>query len=228
MMVMRTTIATAMHHLVGDFSTTGRVICGGDQDWFSINLPVGGVLDVLATFTNADGDIDIAIWYPFEDSMWVNRVASSESKVNDFESLSYTVPAGAAGKYYIQIKGYLLDRNTYGLTVTKTGTCDTCASLGVECGSWDDGCGDTLTCGPCGVGVECDEYFGICAETLCDLIPGCCDGNTLRWCEGGDEYSDTCGVGATCTWSDADFWFACYFTPGTPPAGMIEECPDFP
>ena len=31
----------------------------------------------------------------------------------------------------------------------------TCASLGYNCGSWDDGCGGTVDCGPCGSGYTC-------------------------------------------------------------------------
>jgi hypothetical protein len=96
----------------------------------------------------------------------------------------------------------------------------------VECGSWDTSCG-TLTCGPCAVGIECDEYFGVCAETLCDLPPGCCEGNTVRWCEGSVEYSDACLGGTECTWSTTNEWFECSTPPVSPPAGMIEECPAY-
>ena len=32
-------------------------------------------------------------------------------------------------------------------------TPETCASLNKGCGSWDDGCGGTLTCGPCNSGT---------------------------------------------------------------------------
>jgi hypothetical protein len=37
----------------------------------------------------------------------------------------------------------------------------TCSDLGKECGTWPDGCGDTVTCGPCGPGWGCSEE-GIC------------------------------------------------------------------
>ena len=32
---------------------------------------------------------------------------------------------------------------------------DTCAGLGYNCGSWSDGCGGTLDCGPCASGYTC-------------------------------------------------------------------------
>ncbi|MCS6798080.1 MAG: hypothetical protein NZ898_06075 [Myxococcota bacterium] len=33
----------------------------------------------------------------------------------------------------------------------------TCASLGVECGRWDDGCGASAECGTCDAGAACDS-----------------------------------------------------------------------
>ena len=34
---------------------------------------------------------------------------------------------------------------------------ETCASLAVECGTWDDGQGGQLECGTCGDGQVCDS-----------------------------------------------------------------------
>ncbi|GAH64433.1 unnamed protein product, partial [marine sediment metagenome] len=42
----------------------------------------------------------------------------------------------------------------------------TCASLGYNCDSWDDGCGGTVDCGPCGSGYTCTA--GIC---VADVTP---------------------------------------------------------
>ncbi len=39
----------------------------------------------------------------------------------------------------------------------------TCASLSKNCGSWPDGCGNTLTCGTCGTGEDCSG--GRCCST---------------------------------------------------------------
>ncbi len=38
----------------------------------------------------------------------------------------------------------------------------TCKKLGVECGEWDDGCGETIDCGGCEDGMECDA--GVCID----------------------------------------------------------------
>ena len=50
----------------------------------------------------------------------------------------------------------------------------TCSSLGKNCGTWSDGCGNDLACGTCGDGKVCQT--GICitcktqADTNCDTI----------------------------------------------------------
>ncbi len=38
----------------------------------------------------------------------------------------------------------------------------TCEDLGYECGTWPDGCGDTVPCGGCESGFTCHETFGQC------------------------------------------------------------------
>lgn len=40
-------------------------------------------------------------------------------------------------------------------------TPDTCASLGYNCGSWSDGCGNTISCGSCASGYTCSA--GTCS-----------------------------------------------------------------
>jgi len=44
---------------------------------------------------------------------------------------------------------------------------DTCVGLGYNCGSWSDGCGGTVDCGPCGSGYTCTA--GIC---VAEVTPG--------------------------------------------------------
>ncbi len=44
-----------------------------------------------------------------------------------------------------------------------------CADLGVECGAWDDGCGETLDCGTCAA-------YHACEDGSCVPQPGCGDG----------------------------------------------------
>jgi hypothetical protein len=48
------------------------------------------------------------------------------------------------------------------------GSCNpqTCSSLGKECGNWDNGCGTTITCGPCPTGQTCTPG-GLCVQGDC-------------------------------------------------------------
>src|SRR5687767_7351153 len=62
-----------------------------------------------------------------------------------------------------------------------------CGSVGAECGTVPDGCGDILKCGPCQIGKVCSQ--GKCSEqSEC--------GNTE--CEGGENCA-TCPVDCPCT-----------------------------
>ncbi|RME27867.1 MAG: hypothetical protein D6806_03880 [Deltaproteobacteria bacterium] len=71
----------------------------------------------------------------------------------------------------------------------------TCASLGKECGSWDDGCGGTIDCGQCSSG-QCT------AEGLCGCEEGRqrCNGNALERCQSGEFVEvERCGAGEVCS-----------------------------
>lgn len=236
--------------LSGDFAASGLVICGPDQDWYSVKVPEGGKVDVSVSFAHADGDIDLALWYPSDSTpSYANRVAVSKSTA-DNEHISYTLPAGKAGDYLIQVKGCTgnlevpycsttspLERNTYSISVHREG-CKTCESLGAECGTWDDGCGGTLTCGPCAAGIECDEYRGVCVESVCDLSHmGCCSGGVLHLCHEGGDYPIDCadyGAAYQCSWlNDATTfpglpgYFGCFKGAESPPAGIVAPCPAY-
>ena len=125
---------------------------------------------------------------------------------------------------------------TYDITVDFVGFgCDTCEDLGKECGTWDDGCSDTVTCGPCSAGF-CDDYFGMCVEDACDFEAGCCEGNILRSCAFGFEFEVDCmaAYSQVCGWVDDSStvpglpgYFACNGT-DTPPDGVISDCGGLP
>jgi len=79
------------------------------------------------------------------------------------------------------------------------GECVACSCEGKQCG--DDGCGNS--CGECGEGFECNA--GVCEAAGCGGITfeGCCDGQTLKYCEndeikvidcsGNEPPNDQCG-----------------------------------
>jgi hypothetical protein len=66
-------------------------------------------------------------------------------------------------------------------------TPQTCATLGWQCGSGDDGCGGTLDCGACD-GGPCNEHSCSCtpAQTCASLGYGC------------GSFTDTCGAVEVC------------------------------
>ena len=72
-----------------------------------------------------------------------------------------------------------------------TGACctpTTCAALGKNCGSWPDGCGNTLNCGTCLAGQPCNN--GVCCNLkTCADYPGQC-GSLSNGCGG----TITCGL----------------------------------
>ena len=79
----------------------------------------------------------------------------------------------------------------------------TCASLGVECGSWPDGCGGGIECGRCPFGdtPACDAGTCVRCDALCDC------GSCLTFATGDaecivadvGECGDPCESNADCT-----------------------------
>ena len=85
----------------------------------------------------------------------------------------------------------------------------------VECGN--DGCGGS--CGECGEGGVCQS--GQCVESECGGVPweGCCDGETLTYCEGGGLVSKDCPGDGPCGWKAQDHYYDCGTDGGEDPAG---------
>lgn len=87
-----------------------------------------------------------------------------------------------------------------------------CAPLeGFEALSYDGACREGACEGPrweCG----CNDCTAPCpASTPCAdglTVQGCCDGDTLRWCDGGHAQELACDAG-TCGWDSAVAWYAC-------------------
>jgi MYXO-CTERM domain-containing protein len=108
----------------------------------------------------------------------------------------------------------------------ETGTCEDgqcvlCSCTGLECG--DDGCGNS--CGECDVGSLCDA--GECVEDPCKgfSYEGCCAGNTVKWCAGGEIQSEDCADSPVCGW-DLDGYY-CGTDGGADPDGFFPiACPD--
>jgi agmatine/peptidylarginine deiminase len=85
----------------------------------------------------------------------------------------------------------------------------------------------------CDEGEICDPVAGGCVpdpNTVCDEMPfeGCCEGDSVVWCEDGLRYSADCGQNSpptTCGWDGDNGFFNCVATAPTPPAGITAVCP---
>jgi len=90
---------------------------------------------------------------------------------------------------------------------------ETCASLGYNCGIWDDGCGNPLNCGSCEFCKTCDSGVSCipdptkvkCDKECCPSGFICCD--DAAWgvgegmcCDPKEDY--TCGHTAIYNWCD--------------------------
>lgn len=93
------------------------------------------------------------------------------------------------------------DANTGG-TAGDSGSCTpvTCASEGRSCGSLDDGCGATLSCGSCAAPASCNAGVCGCTPTTCAAEGKNC-GTMPDGCSGVLECG-TCGGSETCGGGD--------------------------
>ena len=109
--------------------------------------------------------------------------------------------------------------------VCDAGACCTPACDGVTCGG-DDGCGGT--CG-CDAGVDCID--GMCVDP-CNGVTyeGCCDGDTVKWCEGGELSEVPCAeteLGPQCGWlADAGYYWCGTDGSADPTGANPLACPD--
>lgn len=113
------------------------------------------------------------------------------------------------------------------------GDCGTCATSDVcaegrccvpdcsghDCG--DDGCG--RSCGACSAGLTCSFQYS-CVEDPCAGVDalGCCDGDTVVFCQGGALQRQYCfqdAKGTSCGWSATTSTYDCAASPGSDPSG---------
>ncbi len=104
----------------------------------------------------------------------------------------------------------------------KESTCEpSCA--GKQCGG--DGCGGS--CGTCPTGQTCTN--GKCVGgSNCNGITyeGCCDANTLNWCEDGQLKTQDCSWDPKCGWNGQQGFYDCGTQGATDPSGTLPKaCP---
>ena len=110
-----------------------------------------------------------------------------------------------------------------------------CNALSGECTSNTCGngiCDESENCVTCAKDCACPDgevcSFGICTANPCDGITydGCCDGNLLAYCDGGDLLVEDCGADG-CGWVKDNNWYACAGDGGDPTGAMPQDCHDY-
>ena len=81
-------------------------LCGGNDDYYAITVPVGRSLTVRASFTHASGDLDVELYRG-------GQVVGTSAGVTDQES----VTAATAGSYVLRVFGCSGASNGYSLSV---------------------------------------------------------------------------------------------------------------
>jgi len=97
--------------VVGSGDWFGLVVRYANDDWYSVNVPAGQRITVTINFTNAWGDIDMAMY----DACGGSLVASSTG-TGDSEQIDYENPGGATD-FKIHVYLYSDTRNYYDLHV---------------------------------------------------------------------------------------------------------------
>ena len=88
---------------------------------------------------------------------------------------------------------------------------------GKNCGS--NGCGGS--CGTCPAGSGCAGGQCVATSDDCDGVSfeGCCDSETLHWCEGGALKSSDCAGKPHCGWDEAQGYYNCATEGQADPSG---------
>lgn len=158
------TCATAVD--LGSGSYSDLVVKSLDPDWYKFTVGIANPLDITATFTDSQGNIDIQLY----DACGGNVVASGTTVTNN-ESIHYN-NVGANHTYYLRV--YLSDdtRNEYGLTVS----------------------GASVDCNENTLPDECDTDCGLpgCNLPGCGLSPDCNANNNPDDCDIANNISDDC------------------------------------
>ena len=89
------------------------VITAGDEDWVGFDVCEGGDIEVEINFLDANGDLDLVLYDQDEIEL------DSSTTSADREVVTYT--DAAAGRYYIQVYGWLGAENIYDLTIRING-----------------------------------------------------------------------------------------------------------
>jgi hypothetical protein len=89
---------------------TNLHICEGDDDWYSIDVEAGEILEVNLSFVDADGDIDVQVLDPNF------AVIGQGFSVDDNERVARR--AAVSGTFFVRVFSFLQIDNDYDMTLT--------------------------------------------------------------------------------------------------------------
>ncbi len=157
------------------------------------------------TISAEDPDND-ALYYSTQNSP---NGASFNTTTRTFTWTPTFQQSGTYNVTFIISDSELTDSETITITVAEVCEPDTCQSLNYECGTVNDGCGGTISCGSCQSGYSCES-----GECLAEPGPApyCGDGqcNGTESCSSCAQDCGTCPAGQT-TRSITQFGITWYF-----------------
>ena len=101
--------------------------------------------------------------------------------------------------------------------------CEPCTCEGLSCGL--NACGES--CGSCGEGLACLD--GSCVDDPCEGVSfeGCCDGETLQYCEDNSLKTLDCSSSPSCGWNAQSGYYDCGGDGAAEPTGAAPIlCPN--
>ena len=121
------------------------------EDWFEVNLSADWVYSFDLSFVDADGDVDLYLYY--EDSL--NSHVAQALSMTDDEHVNYAVDEGGIFYLEVRLESFIRHVQRYSLIVDELGP--------IEC----------ETNGDCDSGEICEE--GLCVEFVCNEENVCFD-----------------------------------------------------
>jgi lysyl endopeptidase len=103
----------AKARLVKSGALSNRIVKGVDPDWYKISVPAGRTVNVRVSFSNGNGDVDLAAYGSCSD----DAIDVSDG-TDDSETISLTNTGSRAANAYWQVYLSSSTRNNYNMTVS--------------------------------------------------------------------------------------------------------------
>ncbi|MBN2359435.1 MAG: PPC domain-containing protein [Deltaproteobacteria bacterium] len=90
--------------------TVVGIVCSGDDDYYKIEVPEGGLLRATLTFNSGEGDLDLYLYSAAQSLVDSSETTSSTEFVDGYSDSATT--------FYVKVVGYLGDSARYSLTLS--------------------------------------------------------------------------------------------------------------